>query len=234
MDSFIKKIFEKNIDEMVHLQFQKFSKGEFKNKALVKGVRTGKGFSITTSYEYANELVKGVAEKLGEDEKVQVTGAIVSTRDLSGEIEFKDKKQFQGVKRYILDTEMSKEEIINLCDNFPHSFLAISFSAGDTQLKIKAKAPKSSKAKNKTNERPKPDFCRLKTKDWGLVKGLLFDVSNFKRVEISHDFVITGLDIPKNEPNPAKMRENTIRKGKIIRRINIDGSEMIEEIEFEA
>ena len=34
--NFIKKIFDKKIDNSVHLQFQKFSKGEFKDKALIE------------------------------------------------------------------------------------------------------------------------------------------------------------------------------------------------------
>ena len=34
--NFIKKIFDGNIDESVHLQFQKFSKGEFRDRALIK------------------------------------------------------------------------------------------------------------------------------------------------------------------------------------------------------
>jgi len=39
--NFVKKVFEGNIDESVHLQFQKFSKGEFRNRALIKLKKTG-------------------------------------------------------------------------------------------------------------------------------------------------------------------------------------------------
>jgi hypothetical protein len=146
MESFIKKIFD-NIsdDDDVHFQFQKFSRGEFKFKALVEAKKMSKNISIVTSAEFANELVLGVAELMEDGEKTIVTGAIVSTRDLTNEIEFKEKKQFQGVKRYILDTEMSKEKILNLCKNFPKAFLALSFKIEGTELKIKPKAPKSSK-----------------------------------------------------------------------------------------
>ena len=58
--NFIKKVFEKRADENVHLQFQKFSRGEFQNRALIKARRTGKKFTITTSAEFANEMVRDV------------------------------------------------------------------------------------------------------------------------------------------------------------------------------
>jgi len=234
MSCFIKKIFEKKIDELVHIQFQKFSRGEFKDRAIIIAKKTGKGYSISTTAEYANELVRAVAEKIPENGKLNVTGAIISTRDLTGELDFKDKKQFQGVKRYIIDTEMNKNEILNLSDKYPKSFLGLSFKINETELKIKAKAPKSGKPSSKSDETPKADFCKLKTNDEELVKKFIFDVDNFKKVEIIHDFIINELDIPKQEKDPLKMRENTIRKGKIIRKINVDGDEKIKEIEFEA
>ena len=55
-----------------------------------------------------------------------------------------------------------------------------------------------------------------------------------KKAEIAHDFIITDLSIPKDEKDPLKMRENTIRKGKIIRRINVDGRNIVKESKFEA
>ena len=93
---FIKKIFEDKIDNFVHLQFQKFSKGEFTNRALIRAKCSGSKYTIFTSAEFANGLVRTIAEKLG-NEKTKVTGAIISTNDLKNEIEFKEIKQFQGV-----------------------------------------------------------------------------------------------------------------------------------------
>ena len=49
MDSFIKKIFEKNVDELVHSQFIKFSKGEFENRAMIRGKNTKGTYTITTT-----------------------------------------------------------------------------------------------------------------------------------------------------------------------------------------
>ena len=234
MDSFIKKIFDKKEDNFVHIQLQKFSKGLFKNKALIKASKSGSNYSINTTAEYANELVRSVAELLDDGQKVKTIGIIVSTRDLSNELSFKNKKQFMGIKQYVIDSEMTKKQIIEICDKFPASFIGLSFSVNGTELKIKPKAPKSAKPSKKEDGKFKVDFCKIKTGNEKLVRSLLFDVSEFKKVEIFHDFEITGLDIPKNESDPLKMRENTVRNGKLVRKLVVDGKNIEKVVEFSA
>jgi hypothetical protein len=231
---FIKKIFENKVDDSVHKQFQKFSKGEFKNRAMIKASNSKGKFSIYTSYEYANGFVKMLAEKLG-NEKTHVSGAIITTTDLTGKLNFKDKKQFMGIKQYIMDSEMTGNEILDIYNKFPLAFLGLSFKAKDNELKTKAKAPKSAKPSPKGEAAPKIDFCKLITRDKELLKNILFDISlDFKKVEITHTFLITDLVLPKDEKDFAKIRELAKRKGKIIRKITIDGKEIVKEKEFEA
>ena len=110
--NFIKKVQEKNFDESVHLQFLKFSKGEFKNRALVEAKNSKGNYTIKTSAEFANELVKDLAEKLGNN-KTKVTGSIIGTNDLKGILDFKKISQFQGVKNYSIEKEMTGTEILN-------------------------------------------------------------------------------------------------------------------------
>jgi hypothetical protein len=241
MEFFIKKIFDGNSDDLVHQQFSKFSRGDFKNKAMVVGkAMSGGKFSINTTPEYGNELVRILADKLG-DEITDVKGVVISTRDLTGELDFQNKKQFMGVKQYILDKEMSGNEILELCDKVPSSFVGLSFKVGDTELKIKPKAPKGAKPSTK-GDAPKVDFCRLKTKDKSLVDGLIFDkdISGFKKIEISHDFVINEIvvsDELKAEADGdfAMIKEKALRKGKLVRRVRIDeGEEVVKEVELSA
>ena len=99
--NFIKKVVDGEVDESVHLQFQKFSRGEFRDRALVEVKNSSGKYTIKTSAEFANELVRIMAKKLAGD-KTQVTGAIVSTSDLTGELEFTDKKQFRAKSDFIL------------------------------------------------------------------------------------------------------------------------------------
>jgi len=230
--NFIKRVFEDNVDEDVHLHFQKFSKGEFRNKAQIHFRRTGEKYNITTSPEYANEMVKTVASHV-QNNKVKVTGAIVSTLDLKDYVEYKDIKQFQGVKRYIIDTEMTGNEIIDLVNQLPKNFFALSFSTpdGNYKLKIKPKAPKSGKPGKKTAEKPKPDFCKLTTTDKTLAAEYLFEVDDptkVKEAEVDHTYHIDKLEIPEDAKKSGdfkKMREEAKRVGKIVRDAVIDGEE---------
>ena len=234
--NFIKKVFENKIDEEVHQQFQKFSRGEFPNRALIKAKKVKDNYTLFTTSEFANELVRAVAEKLG-DKKTKITGAIISTLDLGKEIDFKSKKQFMGIKQYVIDKEMSGHEITSLLEKLPKVFFALSFNSekGDT-LKIKAKAPKSSKPKTK-EEAPKPDFCKLITSDEKIAKDFVWEKPGFKEAEAWHDFIIEEIVIPneiKGEKDFAIVREKSRRKGKIVRRMTIDGIKSAEEKEFEA
>ncbi|MDP3966550.1 MAG: hypothetical protein Q8Q04_03400 [archaeon] len=232
--NFIKKIAEKNIDDSVHLQFQKFSRGIFKNRAILKVKKSKDKYSINSGPEFSNEMVRGMAEKLG-DKKVLVTGAIVSTLDFSNKIEFKEKKQFQGVKRYILEKEMNREEILSLINESPKSFFGLSFSVDEKNtLKIKPKAPKSGKP-GKGDEEPKADFCKLTTDDDKIGGDFVFEKKDFKVAEIKHEFVIEKIIMPEtSEKDFAKIREMAKRQGKIIRYSNIDGVKSVKEYPFEA
>lgn len=236
--NFIKKIFDDKIDDSVHLQFQKFGKGEFENRAMIKAKKTKDKYTIFTTAEFANEMVRDVARKLG-SERTRVTGAVVSTLNLEDDLEFKEKKQFQGVKRYMIDKEFSGEDILNLLDKFPKVFFGLSFEVpgGNTTLKIKPKAPKSGKPKTKGNEKPKPDFCKLITPDSEIGGGFIWEKDNFKEANLKHTFVIEDIVIPeelKGSEDFKRIREESRRKGKIIRQGTIDGEEVKKEKEFEA
>lgn len=241
MDFFIKKIFENKIDKLTHLQFQKFSRGEFKNRAMIKAKNSDRKFSINATPEYGNELVRCLAEKLGENQS-KVIGVVVSTADLTW-LDFQDKKHFMGVKQYRIDKEMSGNEIIELCNKFPNAFIGLSFKAEGSELKIKPK--KSAKPSTKDEEKPKINFCKLKTTDREIIKGLIFDgeAENFKEIEVKHDFLINEIILPSSEKlvelgveknDFAKIRELAKRKGKIIRELNVDGKFFRKEKEFTA
>ena len=230
--NFIKKILERVTDDSVHLLFQKFSKGEFRDRAFIKAKRSGEKYTIYTTAEFAREMVKDVAEKIGND-MVPVKGVIITTSDLTGELEFKEKKQFQGVKKYFIEKDMSGEEILKLLEKFKKAFFALSFSSKDTNLKIKPKAPKTKKPSSKGKADPKPDFCKLVTTDANLGKSFVFEKPDFKEAYIDHTFVITELIFPEGEKDYSKIREIAKKKGKILRHAIIDGKEMNQEIEFE-
>ena len=231
--NFIKKIFKNQPDNSVHLQFQKFGKGEFRNRALINARKSGNKYTILTTAEFANELVREVAGKLGGN-KARVTGAIVSTNDLKEELDFKEIKQFQGVKRYLIDKEMNGDDILSLLEKFPKAFFALSFNCDkdSTSLKIKPKAPKSGKP-GKKGEKPKPNFCKITTTDKMLAEDFVFEIPDFKKAEIDHKFIINEIIQPEGETDYARIRELAKRKGEIIREALIDGKEIRKKMDFE-
>jgi hypothetical protein len=238
MEGFIKKIFDGKTDNLVHAQFQKFSRGEFKDKAVILYSNSKDKYTLSTTYEYANEFARMMAEKLG-DSKTNITGVIVSTRDLTGMVNFSDKKQFAGVKQYVLNGEMSGKQIIDLLDKLPVAFFALSFKVGENEIKIKPKAPISGKPSTKGGDAtPKADFCKFYTTDKELLKNFVFDneilSSSAKKAEINHTYIINDITLPKGETDPARIRELAIRKGKVIRTIKIDEKVIKKEHDFSA
>ncbi len=238
----MKKIFEGNIDGEVHSQFQKFSRGEFLDRAMIR-IKNSKGkYAIVTTAEYAKDLIINFAERLGA-EKTMVTGALISALDLEG-FDYKEKKSAIGVRKYIIEKEMSGNELIELCEKVSKAFFGLSFRVGEDDLKIQVKSPKSAKgagSPKKEGEKTKIDFCKIKTFDEGVVRQLVFDeeIKDFKQVEIKHDFIINEIvvsdEIKKEYGDDfSKIREMALRKGKVIRRLVIDGKEIIKEKMFDA
>jgi len=228
--NFIKKIRDKNFDNSVHMQFQKFSKGEFRNRAGIQVKKSGKKYTIFTGPEFANEFVEDVAKELGKKQTL-VRGAIITTLDIN--IEFKDKKQFQGVKKYVLEKQMSGEEILSLLKEYPKAFFGLSFESDKSKLKIKAKAPKSGKP-GKGDVKTKPDFCKLITEDFEIGSSFIFETPNFKTANVEHTYFIDDIIKPKNETDYSRIRELATRKGRIKRVAEIDEKTYNSELEFEA
>lgn len=237
MKFFINKMFDDEVDDLAHLQFVKFSRGEFKNKAMVTCKAQAKGiFRIGTTAEYSNELVRFLAEKIG-DEEVKVSGVIMTTLDLDGQFDYDEKKNALGIKKYVLEREMTGSKMVELLDNFPKCFFGLSFKFGNTELKIKPKSPKSAKPSSKGEAEIKVDFCKLKTDDKELVDGLLFDVPSFKEVMVGHTYMIEEIvvsDELKKEAGEdyARIKEEAKRKGKVLRKLIVDGEEKVVEKEF--
>ena len=78
--NFIKKIFDGKSDEKVHVQFRKFSKGDFRDRAIVEIKKSKDNCVIKTSFEFANDLVETIAGKI--QGETHVTGASICTSDL--------------------------------------------------------------------------------------------------------------------------------------------------------
>src|SRR3989344_3410086 len=229
----IQKIFSGINDNEVHDALIKYGKGEFKSKYVLEGRRQKDKWVLKTSSEYANILVKEVLQDA--EESVRVTGAIIATFPINEkELPITNLKQFMGIKQNVVDGEISKEALLKIIDKYPRAFFALSFITKNSELKIKAKAPKSAKPSTKTDAEPKADFCSLKTNSERIIKDIFFDGHQFESININHTIKIDDIDIPQNISDPVLVREKSVRIGKVIRSINIDGNVRKSEKEFRA
>lgn len=234
MESVIKKIFSGNSDENVHGEFIKYSKGIFENKYLLDAKRGKSGWTIKTSAEYVNTIVRNCLEKSSGE--IQVSGVIVATFNVSEKAQFQIErvKQFMGVKQAIVNTKTTPDKILALMNAFPRAFFALTFNVGDTQIKTKAKAPKSAKPAGGGEKEVSADFCTIKTSQKEIVNDLFFDCSDFTEASIRHTLNIKEIILPKGVSDPVQIREQAKRKGIITRLMKVDGKETKKEVEFEA
>ncbi|MEK6937116.1 MAG: hypothetical protein AABW58_03530 [Nanoarchaeota archaeon] len=229
--NFIKKIFENKVDKEVHKQFKRFSKGIYENRAVVELTKSKNAIKVKTSFEFTEDFARFLANTI--EDKVKISGGIITKKDIKPELSFEvDMKQFAGVKTFLLDNEMSKEELNNLFNKFPDALFLLSFSTEYGALKSKVKSPKAAKP-GKDNE-IKADFCTFSTQNKDFAKEFAFDVQeDFKKLKIKHTFTINDFEIEeKDKDDPALARINAKRKGKIERFLDIDGKQLKKEIDF--
>jgi hypothetical protein len=231
----MQKIFQGESDDEIHNAFVKFSRGEFKDKYLVNAKKQGSGkYAVKAGAEYVNELVRSCLMKASNP--VSVKGIIVSTLDLRDEIPFDVVKtgNFQGIRKNQINTELNPQDVLDLMNKYPKVFFALSFKGKDFDLKVKPKAPKSSKP-GKDDEDASADFCTLKTNNVEMIQDLFFGIGlNWNEVSINHTLNITGIVYPNNLESlkPAEVREQSKREGEITRRVIVDGEEVVTTTHF--
>ncbi|HIH18215.1 MAG TPA: hypothetical protein HA250_00980 [Nanoarchaeota archaeon] len=231
--NFIKKIFDGRIDESVQRQFRKFGRGVYERRA-VMDVSVGKELKIKTTYEFANEFVRFLAGTI--KNKAHVSGGVITSKDVrsAGIFEIKDVKQFAGVKTYLIDSELTKEQILKALDLFPDAVFCLSFSTEYGSLVTKVKSPKSMAKATKGGDKIKADYCTFVTPHKEFKKEFTFDVQeDFKKLTAVHAFDIKEIVIPQEyKKDFEKARLHAKRKGRVIRTLSVDGKEFKREKEF--
>ena len=227
---FIKKIFENKVDETVHRQFVRFSRGQYKNRAIIN-VRKGNVIKVSTTFELTNDLIFFISSLFPQ---FKVKG-ILMTKNKIENLEGKKKK---GLFVYNIEKELKSEELKELVNKSYYALLDCISNDGTIDLKVKKKLPKPGKDENKVNDK----FCQLKLdiKYWPQFhKEFLFDLpSEIKKVRLEHTYIINEIKIPKElekENDYEKIRLGAQRSGNIIRKIVVDGKkEILEEKKFTA
>jgi len=217
MESFIKKILMGRGDEDSHRYLLRFGKGNYKRRFLLS-LAKGPKIKIKTSFEFANDLVRF----LNENKKLKFSGKVLAKEKVAG----REGRKKAGV--FVYEIEESS------LDEFENAYYYL-LDANDSEivLKIKKSLPKPGKDAEKIDD----GFCSLiiDSKYWNALKNTFFwDIPECKKAKIEHELIINEIIIPKNEKDPAKMRENARRKGEIVRKMEIDGKEISKKFPFEA
>jgi len=220
MECFIKKVWQGKGEE-AHNCFVRFSKGRFENRAVLNLQKSAK-IKLRGSFEWANDFVK-VASELGE---AKFSGIILSKEELK-ELEIIGKWKKELIE---YNLELHSEKIKQIRDKV--YCMMLDAESSEFSLKMKKKLPKPGKSgTGKIDDK----FCVLEAdlKFWPQIKEA-FMLPECKKCKISHTFLIEEIILPKDEKDFAKIREMAKRKGKIIRKMEVDGKESQEEKSFEA
>ncbi len=234
--SFVQKIVDKKVDDLVHKRFTRFSVGEYPREAvLIK--KTSKGVQMQAGFEWTTDLYYLVAELLaGSGVTLKGDGAMV-TANKSAHKEIQNAgfavKSSRG-KKYTITFELSPEDLKKGLDALKDYIVLIKFKVDGLELKGKLSPPKPGSITEK--------FVTLKvSKDYAdaLLSFALFDVDASlvkKSAEVQSTFLIDDVVIPKEYENDfAAARLHAKKKGKIVRKISIDKEEVKSyEIKFEA
>ena len=220
MECFIKKIWYGKSDEQAHRQFVRFGKGTFPGRAALN-LQRGEKIKLRGSFEYATDFVNLVSEL----EDAKFSGIILSKEELP---RLTPKK-----KSAVLTYEVSGIDSIKIKEIAGKVYTMLLDAEGPgVSLKMKKKLPKPGKSREaKIDDK----FCILEAdaKYWLQIKDF-FLLPECRKCKIHHTFIISEIVIPKGEKDFAKIREMAKRKGKILRKSEVDGQENQEEIEFEA
>ena len=225
--NFIKKIYEKKIDEKVHQKFIRYSIGEFEKEEFM--IKKGSSFvQIKAGFEYLDVMFDLMSQCVKED--VSLNGIIITKNKIINELnEFGIQPKKVTGKKYTIEEIMTSDKFREFVEKFNSCFLLLNLKSEKYSISVKKSIPKPGKLVEKFVT------AKFDLKDLDLIKKeFLFDaeVDNFKDILIKNTYVIDEIIIPEGLKNsPEEARLNSKRKGKILRKIDIDGK--IEEKEME-
>lgn len=222
MECFIKKIWRDKGEE-AHSYFTRFGRGSFEGRALLSLQKTSK-IKLKGSFEWANDFVKIISELT----EARFSGIILSKEKLSELAEFPSKKKAEVIEYDV--SNISSEKIREIEDKVYCMLLDV--KAEGISLRIKKKLPKPGKSRGQKIDNK---FCQLEAelKYWPQIRDA-FMLPECKKCRISHTFTIEELILPEGEKDFVRIREKAKKKGKVIRRVEVDGQERKEEKEFVA
>jgi hypothetical protein len=147
----------------------------------------------------------------------------------------------KNYKAEFLDDTISKENLIETIEALRESsYLLLSFNHGPScKVTTKKRIPQPSKKKAEEDDLSKRiQFCSGVMNNSDSNINLILDMvlpdfkseinDNWKKLSLTNNYKITGIEIPKNIKNSMLMRVMAIRTGKMTRSLDINSEELIE------
>ncbi len=231
---YIKEIVQKQISQATHKKFTRYSRGDFIGPLLIAKI-TKKIFRISLSFHFLDEILKFTAKTLDE-EIVEISGMVISQKDLSSEFSMLNLTYLKLTKatslfKYKIEF---KANLKNLLEAFQGANLLISIKSPSVTIKSKT-------VPVKPNKEIASNYVKLVTSDENLkdliLKEFLFDQTNIekiKEINIKHEIKVTDIILPEDKSDFEEVRKKALRKG-ILKRIvetNKSGELVEKDIEF--
>ncbi|MFX1315178.1 MAG: hypothetical protein ACFE9T_04895 [Promethearchaeota archaeon] len=227
----------------VHRHFYRYSRGDFIGPAM-KITTTKTKITLKGSHEYEDLILEIVANSISNpNENFEIKGTLVSGEDISSIISSlgfnwrlsKSTGQTKNYKTSILD-KTNKHKLIESIEIFrENSYFLLSFNLNpNCKVITKKNIPQPSKKKIEEDDvNARIQFCtgyinntdkNLETLRSLCIPDFKSELPNtWKTITVFNNYKITDIDIPKNVKDSRLLRVMAIRKGKLLRSIDVDG-----------
>ncbi len=226
----------------IHRHFYRYSRGDFLGPALKIRATSGK-ITLKGTHEYEDLILESILNSIEDSVNFfEIKGTLISGSDISRDLielgfNWKLKKSTGQTKNYksdILD-KVTKEQLLAGLQFFrSNSYFLISFNINPScKITTKKNIPQPSKKTPDDDDISKRiQFCTGNLKNTKknldlLIESALPDLkseipNNWKSISISNNYKITEIEMPKDIKDSRLLRIFAIRKGKMIRLIEID------------
>ena len=227
----------------VHRHFYRYSRGEFIGPAIKISCSSTK-ITLKGSHEYEDLILELVANSIEDPKKqFEIKGRLITGSDISEQLtklglNWELKESTGKTKNYKSDfiDEMTRDKLIECNSSFRNnSYFLANFNISSTcKVSTKKSIPQPSKKKAEDDDvsaRIQFSIGYMKNNKKNLeliIDSLIPDFknrvpNNWKNIIVYNNYLIDDIVLPKNINDSRLLRVFAIRKGKLIRTVEIDG-----------
>lgn len=233
--------FEQHLN--IHRHFYRYSKGVFIGPAL-KIIKTKAKFTLKGAHEYEDLILEAVTKTISNSQdNFEIKGKLIASSDIANEISEiglnwvlkKSTGKTKNFKAEIID-QINKDLLLQAIGVFREkSYLLLSYNRNATcKVTTKKNIPQPSKKKVEDDDVSKRiQFCIGMLNNTEANLEMLLDLAapdfkseipnNWKSLTILNNYTINQIEIPTKIKDTRMLRVMAIRKGKMIRSVEIDG-----------